>query len=509
MNFDTTQSGLVTPRNLRLLLVFVAVGVILSLGTYFVAGGFERVGVVETMVLIVLAPVLVIIGVMGLRQGLRHLTELGKAWTWWHWVFMLLIISTMVFRVRDNAQVTAAPIDAWALARLIPEAIVAVILFLRAKNPGTAWRQTMFQGLLGVLTVYGSVCVVSSTWSVYPTWTLYKSLEFLMDVAALAAFLVVAKSEADIRKMCNFVWMLYGLDMVWAWLNAAAWPGEALDELGRLSAVWPEISYNSLGASSAVVSIVAFARLIARTPEKQNIRERSWYFLLLAVGLYTLMASQTRNAMGGLVVGFFLVLLYERRLWVGALASAAAVPVLLFTSLGPRVVKFLERDQTAAQIEGMSARVDWWTFAWHQFQRRPLTGFGAYAAGKFAVLGKLGIVASQIHSDWMEILSGSSFWGVLPFAVAFFACWWIIGRSYFDRTLTPNERQWLPEIAGVFGVLSVRSFFNVEMSWHAPLLYFCIIAYAEFIRRERRAQAHTPVSTVRPLREIELFEPVR
>ena len=509
MNLEGTQPGWTSARNLGLLLVFVAFGVVISLGTYFVVGGFERIGLVPAMALVILAPPLLGIGVVGLRQGLRYFAELRASWTWWHTLFTLLVFSTLVFRVRDNKEVASTPVDAYALLRIVPEAIVVVVLYIRAKNRETAWKHSLFQGLVGVLAVYAIVCTVSSTWSVYPSWTAYKSLEYLLDVSALAAFLASATSETDVRKMCNLVWMVYGLDMVWAWANAVAWPGEALDELGRLSSVWPEISYNSLGASSSVVSLVAMARLLARTPGKRDNRDRAWYLLLLGVGLITLTASQTRNAMAGLVVGTFVLLLYERRLWLGAVGLLVSVPALLFTSLGPRVLQFLARDQTESQIAGMSSRVDWWTFALHQFQQRPLTGFGAYAAGKFAVLGKLGIVASQIHSDWLEILSGSSFWGLLPFVVAFFGCWWIIGRSYFDRTLTPAQRQWLPEIAGVFAVLSVRSFFNVEMSWHAPMLYFSIIAYAEFLRRQKLAQVRVPVAAARPLRDFPDPAPVR
>jgi len=83
------------------------------------------------------------------------------------------------------------------------------------------------------------------------------------------------------------------------------------------------------------------------------------------------------------------------------------------------------------------------------------------------------------------VLTGSSFWGLLPFAAAVIGTWWIIGRSYSDRSLTADERQWLPEIAGVFGAITVRSFFNVEMCWHAPFLFLAIVTYAEFLRRKR------------------------
>jgi O-antigen ligase len=221
-----------------------------------------------------------------------------------------------------------------------------------------------------------------------------------------------------------------------------------------------------------------------RKPERS---ERAWYSILFVFGLVTLIASQTRNAMAGFLFGAFLVLLYERRAWIGVVGGMIGASLLMFTSMGPRVVQFLSRDQTESQITGMSGRGDWWSFAWHQLMQRPLTGFGAYAGGRFAVLGKLGIVTSQIHSDWLEVLTDTSFWGLIPFVAAFVGCWWIVARSYWDRSLAPDEREWLPEIAGLLGVITVRSFFNIEMSWHAPLFYFTILAYAEFLRRKRQA----------------------
>lgn len=483
LNVENAQPALASSRNLKVLLGFAAFGVLLSFGAYFVSGDFERIGFFPMLALIILIAPLTILTLMGLRQGVKHFASLRAAWTWWHWPLALLVLSTLVFRVRDNQEVTSAPIDAWALLRLGPEFIVAVVLGWRLLNRETNWRNSLFKGLLCLLAIFAFICVISSTWSVYPAWTLYKSLEYLLDVATLAAILATVSSMEEIRRLGNWVWFLYALDLVWCWISAVIWPTEALDELGRLSSPWPEISYNSLGASSALVSIVALARLFRKTEKS----ERAWYSLLLGFGLVTLAASQTRNAMAGFLVGAFLVLVYERRAWIGVVGGAIGASALMFTSMGPRVVQFLSRDQTESQISGLSGRGDWWTFALHQLMQRPLTGFGAYAGGRFAVLGKLGIVTSQIHSDWLETLTDTSFWGLIPFAAAFIGCWWIVTRSYWDRSLAPDERDWLPEIAGLLGVITVRSFFNIEMTWHAPLFYFTIIAYAEFLRRKRQA----------------------
>jgi O-antigen ligase len=154
------------------------------------------------------------------------------------------------------------------------------------------------------------------------------------------------------------------------------------------------------------------------------------------------------------------------------------------------MMQFLARAQTESQIEGLSSRMDWWTFAWQQFMHHPFTGLGAYAAGKFAVLGKLGVgAASQMHSDWMEVLAGTSLWGLIPFLAALVGCWVVLVRSTWDRNLTTDERQLLTEVLGVLGVITLRSFFNVELSWHAPFLYFAVVGYAEFLRRKGKQRA--------------------
>ncbi len=477
-----------------MLFAFVGLGFVLSLLAYYASADFERLNPLQAVLLVVGIPAAVALGAFGLRQGVRHFAELRANWTWWHWLLFLLFVSTLVFRIRDVAAATSEPVDAWALLRLGPEAIVAGILIKRLISHRTEWLRPMFKGLVGALAVYGVVCAVSSSWSVYAAWTLYKSLEFLLDVAVLSAILCTVETAVGFRQVFNFIYCLYALELGWTWVNAAIWPSEALDELGRLSGIWPVTASNSIGIASAIVCIVALARLVGRSSEKS---ERSWYAVVLAFGTVSLIASQTRNSMAGLVFGIALLLWYERRKWIGFVTVGLTAPLLLLTSLGPRIATYLARDQTQSQIEGMSSRMDWWTFAWQQFMHHPLTGLGAYAAGKFAVLGKMGVgTASQMHSDWMEVLAGTSFWGVVPFAVALIGCWWFLGMSYWDDSLEPNERQLAGEALAILGIVTLRSFFNVEMSWHAPFLFLVVLGYAEFLRRRKRDRAMAAVPVI-------------
>jgi hypothetical protein len=486
MSMEITQPGLGS-RGLRMLFAFVALGIALSLSTVYVAAHFDSLGVSGTLGLLVILPPLAVLAVVGLRQGARYFSEFRANWSFGHTLIFLLFISTLVFRVRDVAAAKGEPLDAWALLRVVPEAIVAGILVVRLMNRRTDWLRSLFQGIIGALATYGLVCAVSSVWSVYHTWTLYKSLEFLLDLSVMAAILASVRDVKQLRQIINWTWALYGLELVWTWIGAALWPSLALDDLGRLAGIWPVVASNSIGVSAAVICTVALARFLNREAQRE---ERAWYALLFGFAFVSLLASQTRNSMAGLALGIFLVLICQRRIWIGIAGLAALIPAVLFTSLGPRIAQFLARDQTESQIEGLSSRMDWWTFAWQQFMHHPFTGLGAYAAGKFAVLGKLGVgTASQMHSDWMEVLAGTSLWGLIPFLAALVGCWVVLVRSTWDRSLSADERQLLTEVLGVLGVITLRSFFNVELSWHAPFLYFAVVGYAEFLRRKRKQQA--------------------
>jgi O-antigen ligase len=153
------------------------------------------------------------------------------------------------------------------------------------------------------------------------------------------------------------------------------------------------------------------------------------------------------------------------------------------------VLSVAERDQSDAAIGSLSGRTAWWSYGIEQLMHHPFTGLGAYAAGRFAVLGKLGVgSAAMMHSDWIEVLIGTSFWGVIPFAGALIAAWWFLFRCIRSKAFSLDQRQLALELFALLGMLTMHSFFNDELSWHCPLLYFAILGYAEWVRVNRKTQ---------------------
>jgi O-antigen ligase len=199
-----------------------------------------------------------------------------------------------------------------------------------------------------------------------------------------------------------------------------------------------------------------------------------------------MLAAQTRNSIAGFLVGTALVFLFSKRLW----ASTGFI-TLATMALGTGVVRtFLERDTTqqALSMDSLNGRMPFWNLAWDMITRHPFTGLGAYAGGRFAVLATLGAgAASTLHNDFLEVATGTSFWGLIPFGLALVLTWVVLVRAIRNPSLGPHEQQLALESIGIVGVLTVHAFFNTDLSWHAPLIYFAALGCAEFLRRQSKA----------------------
>ena len=141
-----------------------------------------------------------------------------------------------------------------------------------------------------------------------------------------------------------------------------------------------------------------------------------------------------------------------------------------------------------------TGRFIWWKVAWQQLIQHPLTGLGAFAGGKFGVLAKLNLWdATYLHSDWLEIAMGTSFWGLTVFLVAVLGTWWFLFKCIRTFSFSFFERQLAIEAIGIIALLSVHSFFNNELSFHPALMFLVVLGYAELLRRKAKRQQDNPI----------------
>ncbi len=467
---------------------FVLLGVLASLFASRFTGA-------TGMFLPVLVPFALVLP-FALSQAARNFSALRKQLAWWQALWLLLFLSGLIFRQRDAQDIKAAPLDLWAAYRISLVSITALALFVRLVFRQTEWTRSLFRGLVGALAVYSLVCVASTLWSVYPAWTLYKSLEYLVDVALIAAILATVRSAQTYKTLFDWTWMLLGGLLIAVWAGAVVWPEEAwLPTNGllrvRLAGVLPLLDQNSVGEFAAYLAIVALTRLHF----SNCFGERTFYRLIFAFGLITLFFSQTRVAIAGFVVAALLVLFLCKRARLSSLfvllpiLVLTAAVLLLTTNVGDFLWAFWTRGETPEMLQSLSGRLTTWEFGWKMFQEQPLTGYGAYAGGRFVVVQDP--TGAGVLNSYVEVIVGTSIWGLCPLLLALAGSWWFLIKSLADFSYPCLKRQLAVEAVGVLTIVTARSFFTDLLIWHPAMAFLATMGYAEFLRRQR-CEMHTP-----------------
>jgi len=474
---------------------FAVLGLLLSMAIFQL---FARFGVAGTTAMVVAIPFALVIGAGALPELVRGARSLSRSFGWQEWLWALLFISAMTFEVRNLHEAMSQPLDQWVAVRVGAELIVVVIMAWRISS-GKNSLKYLSHGLLAPLALYSLVCLVSTTWSVAPFFSFVRSAEYALGVMAAALVFESAPTAEDYLRIVNWTWTVYALETGSAWIRAVVSPSTAWDDLGRLSGVFPMVGPNGIGSTGAVLILVGVTRLLWH--DRRGV-SRSWYWAVIVYGVASLVVSHTRHAVGMIVLGLAVVLMMKNKKWILFALTSFVVPLLMLTSIGPTVETYMRRGQDNAEIRALTGRTEFWGLAWEQLSRHPLTGLGSWAGGRFGVLDKLGRAdAGSLHSDWVEILVGTSFWGVLTMAAAVIGTAWYLLRGCVSRHLSDLERDLSIECTGVMAMLTLHSFFNDEFSMHPPLMFLAVLGFAELLRRRFKALEVAEPGRVRVGRE--------
>jgi O-antigen ligase len=286
--------------------------------------------------------------------------------------------------------------------------------------------------------------------------------------------------------------------MVMCWIGAYFDPEVALShnlESGgsatgpiavQLSGVFQDVSANRIGEYSAILLAVAIVRLLPVRGAKRIMK--TWYTWLAAGAFITMIFAQTRSATGGFLVALTLIFWLSGRFKHGVAIVVLGLMLVLATGFGPTIIDYMRRGQSTEEMEGLTGRLAWWEFAWKKYSDAPFTGYGAYAAGRFLVMGSFGNNIASMHSDWVETLAGCGFWGIVPLLAVMGTGWWYLLRFMLDPERTPEERQLVLEAIAVLTIASIRTIFSTDLTWHAPLQFWLPLGYAEYLRRKYAAE---------------------
>jgi hypothetical protein len=491
------------------LLLGMAMCTVILFGMFKLQNSGQMIGLAA----IILGPPLAFVGYIITRQVASAEWTLVTNLKWWHWLWLVIFASGLVFRQRAATTVYTAPVDTAAVYRIFLVFFCAGWLLLALFTRTVHWVESLFRGMVGCLTIFALYAALTMVWSVYPTWTLYKACEYSVDLAALAAILLFVKSINEFKSLFDWTWTFFGLALISAYVSAIIDPKDALEHgyslgsLGvRLKGVYPMQGANRIGDLSAIMCVIALVRWL---PMEGKCRKNSFYIFLGLFGGVTLILSQTRTAMLGCAVGAFLVLWVGNRInlrslltW-GAASAVLLTFVLAATPIGDVVMTFLRRGQTDQQISSLSGRLLWWETAYDLYSRTPLgIGMGAFAAEKVPVLNAIGLAGETLHSDYMETLLGMGWYGLTPLILSLAGTWWFLLKNVHHPLRSPMERQVCLEAIGVLGVLSVRTVFMDIMILHPAQHYFVILGLAEWFRRNSVPDVkfqRVPVAAFQPM----------
>jgi O-antigen ligase len=433
----------------------------------------------------------------------ENTAELTKSFTWWHWLILISFVSGLTFRLREVQEIQANPLDAAAMIKLLLVAFIGVLLLARLLGGKSPWLRAQFRGLVGLMMAFAIISLVTTFWSVKPSWTLYKSIEYMVMLALYAAIVVYASRIEEYESVLNWVYALLSVLLVSAWIGAVIDPADAFNfgssglfVIPQLNGVFPVLAANGIGTMGAILALVAISRLMMPVTGKVF---GGWYLTLAGFGIISMILADCRSATFGFLVGFLVLLSFTRHLIAGIFVSLFGLALALFSGAGKSILLYLARGQHAKELEGLSGRVEFWQFGWQKFLERPLTGWGGFAGGRFLILPQVTDpgqpMPSDLHSNIMEPLVDTGIFGLLFILLALVGVWWYLYRGYRSQKLNSREARFAAECMVVLTLLTVRFTVSDFTTIYPGLPFLGIVCYAEYVRRRLKfgpAPEHVP-----------------
>jgi O-antigen ligase len=492
-----TLARSVLMRNQRKCVLVILVG---GVASFTMLAMFDKLALQVSFTWALLFAVLAPLLVFGAALSIAHSVcshVITRTVRWWQVLWVLMFLSGLVFRTRTAEDIRASGVDAWAMYRIGLMTICGIVLIARLRNPETAWLHSLKRGLLGAFAIYCCICLFSTVWSIYPSWTAYKSLEYATDVALVAATVSSLSSEWEADQVLHLAFFLVGVVVVTIWLGVLIWPKEALRPSSgvipfQLFGVVPFFSTNIVGEFGAIISVVAVSYLTNRNRHYSLLTPA----VIVAVGLVTLLLSQTRSAILAFGAGVLFAFIVN---WSPIrLTAALSGTALLYLNVSALAQKFMLRGEDPSGIAGLNGRAAFWTTGIESISAHLLTGIGAYAGGRFGVLEQIGQDAVTLHNTYVEVLVGTGIPGLIAILFVLVGTWWTLLKKIRQRS-AGSDPSAAVAAGSALAVLTVRSFFDTELIWHTAFVFFAIVLYAESMRRQRSAPRATVVAASRAL----------
>jgi hypothetical protein len=389
----------------------------------------------------------------------------------------LLLLSTLVFRIRGAEALADDPLDSAAMYRLACVGGAALLGWLTLlRQPATSEHVRTPPAVL-LYGLYVAVVFLGAPLSLNLPLTAYRGLELLVGLLVVVAAVHYGGRDA-IHRLERTMYAFLILLIVSIWIGVLLFPGEAVYRdvspiPFQIQGLYPAVSSNGVGETGAILFLWSLgARVSGRSVGR-------WNTAFIALGLVTLIAGQYRTGYLACAAALTLLLVARGR---RALALVAAAAVLAAAFWSGSAIKgaaepYVLRGQSLEQAEQLSGRIHLWEQSLPVWRESPILGKGLLTGTRFEVLAPLGFTTvSTIHGTWVEALVGTGVVGVALLAAFVLAVW----RASLADLLRRNGLVY-PALIVVF--VSVRSItgptfevFGVTMVLMLMLVYRVALA---------------------------------
>ncbi|MDQ3532676.1 MAG: O-antigen ligase family protein [Actinomycetota bacterium] len=375
---------------------------------------------------------------------------------------LLLLLSKLVFRVRDAEALVDNPVDsagAFRLACLGAALFLGLVASLASTRPGIEPRSRLTSRPFQLYMGYIFVVLIGAFYSRNFLLTGFRVFDLTAAVVVMAGACRVAGKQAVPRILAVLYWFAVSL-MATAWAGAALLPGAALERVAprlggytplpiRLSGVFPTLASDYLGLLGALITVWSLANLLFPRRDGGG-PKRLTLKLITAFSFITLIMAQYRTGYAAFAVGLMALLWFGRKRWTAVLVALVLLAgISLAMNDSSQVQAFVLRGQTEEIVTGLNGRAGWWSAALPVWQESPFIGKGLLTATRYEVLAEIGRTSTAtIHGTWIEAIVGTGIVGTSLLVICLLLLVW--------RALKVAERGDVVPIV-LLSVLLVRS----------------------------------------------------
>ena len=268
---------------------------------------------------------------------------------------------------------------------------------------GAELRRTLAHPPSGLIAVFGLCCLLSSTYSATPLYTLAAALGLLGIWVAAGSLALALPERAGLLTIVTALLLAMALSLLlYVLVPAQAMTPTENGRILRLSGLFG--SPNNLGRAAALTILLA----VVLWPRIGRWRGAALVALALALGGSCLSLSDNRGSLLGLTVALAVFALGRQRMLAVGL-SVIVVSVVLWMAaaldLPDSLLGLVSRSGRISEVTTLTGRTEIWRAVWVMIQNAPLLGYG-YASSREVIplgfQGAFGWTTTSAHNLWLQ-----------------------------------------------------------------------------------------------------------